>query len=201
MVLYTGSRPYIYSMDIADLFVAKGEWGKSLLVGPYPRVDLHQVPDDIMYQHRWSGLLEMVLKHIKIRDARTLVQNILQPFLAYLHQEPQTDNYISSVLKYIVNQTEIVGCHDFIDTIHTYLPAEEENTVVTLAQHWKQEGIEFGMQQGMQQGVHQGKEEMLHTIAKRMHQNGFSTQDILKSTGLPIAELQTLLAEGQTTHL
>jgi predicted transposase YdaD len=152
MVFYTGTKPYSYSMELQDLFRPSEEIGKSLLFGPYPRIDLHSMPDETIYTHQLCGMLEMVMKHIAFRDALELLQSFLKPFLIKLRDEPHTDKYIIGMLEYMIDKAEVSNIPAFLATVHQYTSPAAEKNIMTIAEKLKLMGEQEGLQKGLQKG-------------------------------------------------
>ena len=65
IVLYTGKKPYHYSMDFLDLFGKNKELMRSILYQPFQLIDLSQQDDAMLLQTRRLALMTLVMKHIK----------------------------------------------------------------------------------------------------------------------------------------
>lgn len=69
LILYTGEKPYTYSMDLFDLFPSEERaLAKETLTSPYHLIDLTQVSDEELKQYLWFGTMALVLKHIHDSD-------------------------------------------------------------------------------------------------------------------------------------
>jgi hypothetical protein len=74
MVLYTGKKPYRYSADIFDLFEDK-DLARRIMFKPFSLIEVWKNSDEEMKQ-RLSGVLELVLKHVKEPEFIKLVQEL-----------------------------------------------------------------------------------------------------------------------------
>ena len=81
--------------------------------------------------------------------------------------------------------------------INTLNQEKGEELMNSLAQAWKEEGIEIGILDGVkigkQEGIKLGKAEGKAELIQMMLNNGNSINDIAKVTGLSIDEIQKLI--------
>ncbi|HUX79770.1 MAG TPA: Rpn family recombination-promoting nuclease/putative transposase [Alphaproteobacteria bacterium] len=79
MILYTGEKPYAYSMDLFDLFsMGEKELAKDTLMSPYHLIDLTQFADEELKHYHMFGLMARALKHIHDPDILPFFINILE---------------------------------------------------------------------------------------------------------------------------
>jgi flagellar biosynthesis/type III secretory pathway protein FliH len=75
------------------------------------------------------------------------------------------DNYVSGMLHYAVDQSEVQDIELFLMEIHSHLPKSVEEKIMTIAEQLIQkgelQGIQKGMQRGIQQGMQQGRVSLL----------------------------------------
>jgi predicted transposase/invertase (TIGR01784 family) len=90
----------------------------------------------------------------------------------------ETD-YIITIISYVFEAAEVKDIKSFEETIKQPGSIDEEK-IMTLAEQWKQEGIE------------KGRFETSHTIAMNLVKLGLSSQQISESTGLPVEEVEKL---------
>lgn len=78
----------------------------------------------------------------------------------------------------------------FVETVAATLPSDLGGDIMTIAEQFRQEGMELGLQRGMQQT------QLL--MAKRLLQEGYNVAFISKITGLSASDVQTV-ANGEET--
>ena len=148
IVLYAGDKPYHHSTDLFDLFGEHEPLAREIFLKPFHLVDVTQIPDETLRQKTWLSIMLMCLKHTMDRT------DILQWI------DPLVDN---------INTVEVEGGFDFAKASFTYLfetgeasdpkqlshllhgrlsPTLEETTMTTMAQYFRQEGVQQGVRQG-----------------------------------------------------
>lgn len=143
LIFYTGKGLYSYSTDLFDLFGDQQDLARKLLLGTYPLVQLKDIPDEEIYHHKWVGLLELLMKHVHHRDTLILLEQamvLLRPLLA----KADADNYVVSMLHYLIDQGEVKSLPALFELIRTELPKNVENTIMTIAEQLRQQGIHQG---------------------------------------------------------
>ena len=192
LILYTGEKPYPYSMDIFDLFADRKDLAKEMLVSPYHLVDLTQVSDEALKQYMWFGTAALVAKHIKDPDILPLFKTLLEALRQLANQGEES--YIYTVISYVIEAGEVSDRQDFLQTIRG-LEFIDEGKLMTLAEQFRQEGYQKGIQQGMQQGMQQGFEKATHAL--RILKRGVSLEQVAQATGLSLQEIEELKKEIQ----
>jgi len=117
VIFYTGTKKYTYPVDIPSLFYDR-ELAMHMLTGEYKFIDLQKTEDDLLLQHRWTGLMEMFMKHARDRDALSLLQSTLSVFIEPLLQQ-KANKYVASILKYLVAMGEVSDVDSFIAFLKT----------------------------------------------------------------------------------
>jgi len=149
MVFYNGKEPYIYSMDFKDLLDAPREMIEAIWGKPFQLVDVSQIPDEELKQHKWSGIMEFFMKHTMARDFLPYLKQAAH-HLCILERENGAD-YVVSLLNYALKSTQMTDLKTFTDTVKNHLTLPTGEKIMTLAEQL----IERGMEQGMLQGEHQ----------------------------------------------
>ena len=127
------------------------------------------------------GVIARVLKHIYQKDFLPILKNILDE------------------LKYIAGLGEAVTTG--LSNIN------EDKIMTTMAEHWKQEGIQKGRQEGIQKGRQEGVQEgyqkgivlaeqqkldALRAVAINLFKRGMDVEQIVAVTGLASEEIKSL---------
>ncbi len=107
--------------------------------------------------------------------------------------------YVSRVIKYIATAAKINNRQEAVQVIKSGLSNLDGGEIMTtLAEHWKQEGIELGIEKGIEKGKLEGKLEALKLVAMNLFGQGLTVEQISSATGLPIKEVTSL--KNSSTH-
>ena len=184
LVLYSGWREYNYSTDLFDLFGEDKEVAKDILWKPFKLIDLSKIPDEELKNGCMYGIVARMLKHAHEKDAINFLKSILQE-LKTMEKEEQMQ-YIYATLSYVVCAYEI-SKEDFIEIIRNELSFVSEEKVMTIAEQYRQEGIE--------KGIEKGRIETLKMVAINLFSQGISIEEITKATGFSVAEMEQLKSQ------
>lgn len=165
LVAYNGQIKYPYFTDIYDLFGDHKDIAKIHLFGDFKLVDFSQIPDEEMRAHQWSGLLEMLMKHIYKRDALLTLESVK----GILHElvKKDADDYILSMLSYVLHKANISNRKQFDNFVHENLSEPLETKAMTLAQQLIDEGYQQGIHKGIQKGLLDGERRLLINLLNR----------------------------------
>lgn len=98
-------------------------------------------------------------------------------------------DYIELILFYTLIKIDEDDKIELEKMLKTHLnPEIGEKFMVSLAQHWEQQGIQKGIQQGIQQGIQIGE----IVMAKKMLEKNKPLDEIIEFTGLNRKELEKL---------
>ena len=171
LIFYHGrEKPYPFSTDLLDCFFEKS-LAKEVLHNPILLIDATQISDDELKKHNTAALFQLIQKHIFTRNIEKTMEDILKSDLIYILEKTINKNYIIHMIKYLLNQADIKNISKFFSDLKQALPNEEE-TIMTIAEYLKleglvkgiEQGIQEGIQQGMQQGIQQGMQESMKKI-------------------------------------
>ncbi len=189
LLFYQGPpTPYPDTTRLIDCFeepkVAEKIWGK-----PFKLIDLTVIPDEELRTHKSVALLEIVQKHIRVKDIMHFIQDVVTLFeLGY------TDKG-KSVLKYLFHQGECAERNQLIQFLYEKAPQYKEE-IMTIAQQLRQEG----RQEGKQEGRQEGEEKKAFAIAQNMLEEGIDLAVIQRVTGLDDKTFATFVAQRPTQH-
>jgi len=127
--------------------------------------------------HRRMAALTLLMKHIRQRDMLMCLDNLVRAL-----QDIQDEEQITVLFNYLLNGSEHVTV-EFLQTLAQRLP-QHEDSIMTLAERLKQEGI--------QQGIQKGRMEEKLDIARQLQKTGMSFAQICQITGLSEAELKNI---------
>ena len=190
LCLYHGEKsPYPHSCDITDCFSNKKLAAEYMFL-PFRLVDVSAMSDEEITQHGVAALFEMLIKHYRSKKHFNLVKQLvkrqlIQTTLAKINH----DSYLEAVLEYILSTGEggLQQARAIIQVLANALP-NNKDTIMTLADQLRQQG----MQQGMQRGREEGTQQAMRQVAIAMLQAGESLEQVTRFTGLGLDTLRQL---------
>ncbi|HED5897847.1 TPA: Rpn family recombination-promoting nuclease/putative transposase [Salmonella enterica] len=195
LLFYQGkTSPYPLSMNWLDMF-ALPELARRIYSEPFPLVDITVIPDDDIMQHRRIALLELLQKHIRQRDLMILLERLV----TLISAEYTTESQLNSLFSYMVQRGHTDQPQVFYRELANRLPQEE--SMMTLAEWFEEQGMQKGVQEGMQKGVLKGKREGLQegkteerrNIARRMLESGMTREAVAQITTLTDDEIEQII--------
>jgi len=117
---------------------------------------------------------------------KTLIKSLLRV---------DANNYVSSMLKYLISEGEVEDVNHFMALLRRQVIEpfpEMGDTVMTIAEQLEQRGVQQGIRQGIQKNIEQ--------VALRMHRAKVSEETILLATNLKTAELHEILKKVGNKH-
>ncbi|MDQ5919987.1 MAG: hypothetical protein QG673_43 [Pseudomonadota bacterium] len=182
LILYNGEKsPYPYATNISKLFEDK-ELIKEFPVGSFRLVDLTVMPDEAIYRHGKIALLEMLQKHINVRDFRKSRAQIVHTVLV-AYKDNISKELFDSAISYLTNAREGFELEplfkEIIDNISEY-----EGTIMSYAEELEQKGIQKGMQKGRQEAEQE--------IAKNLLKSGVDAKVVANATHLSVQQINEL---------
>ncbi len=162
LVFYNGPHNYTGPTDLRALIAAPNVLIDEFLFKPFKLIDLHQIADEVLREHYWSGLMSYVMKHAYDPEISPCMQDLLW-FIGQLRAEGGT-NYIISALKYSLDRARTEQPELVLAALKAGLD-EDGGIMGSLAEYianqhkdtWLQQGMQQGMRQGMQQGIQKGE--------------------------------------------
>ena len=191
LVLYNGTKPYNVPRNLWDLFSNK-TLAKEFWTNDYQLVNVHEIPDKELKKRIWSGTLEFFLKHIKERQLLKRWQEI-SDILPQLIQINIGYDYIEMFLHYTLPSIDQNDRIELEKMLITALNKEQgEKLMISLAQAWKEEGIEIGIQDGIKIGEARGENKKAFEIARSLLAQGLDINIISTATGLNVERIKEL---------
>jgi len=148
LVFYNGRKKYSYSLGIYDLFAEHKELARQIFSSPFTLIDLNEIEDEEIRQHKWSGLMEMAMKHIARRDLKEALHIIGEMFIGPLATKNGTEKYIISVIRYIIFKAgvgaqgeEAEECFQILRG-YTRVNKQLEDKTMTMAEYFRQQGMQ-----------------------------------------------------------
>lgn len=202
LILYTGDKPYTYSTDLFDLFGKEKELAKSVFLTPYELIDLNKISDETLREaYYWFGAAALTAKHIRNFDLVSLVDNMID--LLKRLKNNGLDDYVYLTLSYIFIAGEVKDEEGFRNIIRSGLSSNDEEIVMTLAEKYRQKGLQEGMviaEQYLQKGKLEGELKALHATALNLFNFGMNAEQVAQATTLPLQEVQDLWKKSASQH-
>lgn len=184
ILFYHGeTSPYPYE-EVWTQCLHHAEVAHALYSSPFPLVDITVVEDTEIVSHRKIAVMELAMKHKKLRNDH---QKVTEHFVQILNSHYNDKNDVITILNYLFI---IMDSPYYTSIVETLIDQAENHrgAIMNIAQRLKNEGkIE-----GRVEGKEEGREETLQQIALKSLQLGFSADVISKITGLSISEIQAL---------
>ncbi|MCL1124586.1 Rpn family recombination-promoting nuclease/putative transposase [Shewanella surugensis] len=179
LLFYHGKvSPYPYNMNWLNAFLDP-KLAEELYCQDFTLIDVTVIPDDNIMRHRRIALLELVQKHIRQRDMRELIDQLVTLLL----KGYTTDKQVESLMSYILQVGETNNLNALITLLALEVP-EHKDTLMTIADQLRQEGEAKGRQEGRQ--------EVLNEMARSMLLRGIERNTVMDVTGLSPDELAQL---------
>ncbi len=189
--IYHGKqKPYPYSTDIYDYF-EQPELARAYAFKPFILVDLTVIPDEVIQQHGFAALMELLFKHAWQRDMLQVAKKLKELHLIQSVEKQLGQSYQEAVIKYIIynQQNRDAGMIDqFIQELIEILP-EEREVIMTVGEALEQRGLERGLERGLKCG----KREKALEIAQKMLVSGMDHANVRRFTDLSDEVLADLI--------
>ncbi|WP_375334028.1 Rpn family recombination-promoting nuclease/putative transposase [Candidatus Tisiphia endosymbiont of Xenochironomus xenolabis] len=188
LILYNGKKKYNASLNIWNLFshpnLARGFWTNDCQL-----INVHDIPDEELKKKVWSGILLFFLKHIHERQLLKRWQEISH-LLPKLSEITIGYDHIRNLLQYTLTFIEQNDKIELEKILKNSLTKEKgEELMPSIAQVWKEEGIQIGEARGRAEGRAEGEAKLI----KMMIKNGNSIEEVARMTRLSIARINELL--------
>lgn len=189
LVVYHGTQPWRYSTDINSLVDAPPELVEAYFLKPFNLIDLNHIEDTVLKEKAWSGVMELTLKYILARDMQPYLKDIID----LLKQVERSDGkeFAKIVLTYILDRGELGNKDIFLNSVETELSSELGETIMTIAEQLKAEGIEKGLERGI--------EKRNIEIAERLLSEKADPTFVARVTGLSLAKVKEIHDKRRTT--
>ncbi|MDN3030967.1 MAG: Rpn family recombination-promoting nuclease/putative transposase [Candidatus Tisiphia sp.] len=200
LIIYNGKKKYNAPLNIWNLFshpdLARGFWTNDCQL-----INVHDIPDEELKEKVWSGILLFFLKHIHERQLLKRWQEISY-LLPKLSKITIGHDHIRNLLSYTLTFIEQNDKIELEKILKNSLTKEKgEELMPSIAQVWKEEGIEIGLQDGIKIGEARGKArgEAIGeargeaNLIKMMINNGSSIEEVARMTRLSVTRINELL--------
>lgn len=184
LVVYSGNKPYNYSMDIFDLFGSNKDLAIDTLLKPAKLIKFNDIDDNKIQQYVFHGVIIKMMQHIYDADILPVMEQEVVPMLRNLVSSLGSD-FVNTVIYYAMEAGEISDKEKFVNVLNTGLSKEFGEKAMTFAQQIKQEG--------RQEGIQIGEHKALESVAKKLLQLGEPMDTIVEATGLSTETIKKLL--------
>ena len=176
---YHGQKsPYPHSMNwlngFCDPALARQIYGSD-----FPLVDVTVIPDHEIMAHRRMAALELLQKHIRLRD----MSDLLEHLVTLLSSGYTTNDQLVVLMNYIVQAGETADPESFIRELAVRSPQQKE-ILMTIAEKFEQKGVEKGLKEGRKEGIQE--------VARNMLAKGLDIKEVQELTGLDEDEVKNL---------
>lgn len=176
ILFYHGeTSPYPYEGTWTQC-LPHAEKAHDLYSSPFPLVGITVVEDTEIVSHRKIAVMELAMKHKKLRNDH---QRVTEHFVQILNSHYNDKDDVITILNYLFI---IMDSPYYTYIVETLIDQAENHreTIMNIAQRLKNEGKE------------KGKEETLQQVVLKSLQLGLSIDVIRKLTGLSDSEIQAL---------
>lgn len=159
IVLYHGKTPFNVPRNLWELF-SEPSLAKEFMGGDYQLVDLYAMPDDEIKKKAHLGMMEYFMKYIHSRDMIKLWDEFLENFKSCIVLDKEKGYiYIRSFLWYSDSKLPEDQQAALENIIAKHLPSEDKEDIMrTIAQKYRDEGIQIGHEKGKLMGIRIGQE-------------------------------------------
>ncbi len=192
MVLYHGRRPWNAATRMNELLDVPDSLRCYVPDFTMAMLDLSRIPDEELRRESLFMAYMSLLKYIQRDELPEQLPAILEMIHKLLQPSTALQN-METVIRYLASSTERINRTDLEHAVKRIINTEGESLMPTIAQQWKQEGIEQGLEQGLEQGREQGIEQgkligRIQTLEESLLQS-VSTDEALQR--LPLEALRT----------
>ena len=197
MVIYTGDRPWTAALDIFPLFAEAEALARETLLKPYRLLDVNQINDNELKKLQLSGLVAFVLKYRKTRDFNAFLEQLM-PWIRDIELHNASGAFLAKVVIQYVMDDIPTGKKDLlIQKSEFYLSEALRSEIMTIAQQFREEGMQQGMQQGIQQGMQQGMQQGEAALLIKLLKRRFGMIPSSCINSIQKADADTLLKWGE----
>ncbi|WP_200550354.1 Rpn family recombination-promoting nuclease/putative transposase [Kosakonia sp. LAM2021] len=182
MLFYHGRvTPYPWSLRWLDAFQLPQQ-AEKLYTSAFPLVDITQLADAEIVQHRRIAMLELLQKHVRQRDMLEFQEQLVSLLaLGYTGGEQ-----LKTLLHYLLKAGHTADPAAFLTAIASRTTDHQQKEVLmNIAQFLREEGMTFGLKKGLAQGRAEGVRQEALRIAKVMLEKGMEPDVVATLTGLP----------------
>jgi len=183
MVLFHGRRAYRGPVRLQDCIDAPAEMIELAYRSSFILVDLSRYSDEELKLQAWTGVFQLMLKHIRDPDIMQRLGPLI-PLMRIIEKESGGLAFLEIVFRYLFQAARVENINEVIEVAVKSLNKKTEEAVMTIAEQLRAEGKNEGRQEG--------KQEAQTKVAMRLIGKGMALDFVAEVTELPIAELRKL---------
>ena len=186
IVFYNGRQQYNVPLNFYALFEHQ-EIAKEILQAPYKVVEASKLDPEELKQYSWAGVMQFFMQRIWYNTLlKDLEEMSLQ--LKSIGVSHEGIELLRAILCYNENRINKEQELDLLNILsHITNEKETREIMGTLAQSYREEGL--------QQGLEQGREQAKYHLAKNLIKLGVDSQIIANATGLDLMKIAQLKEE------
>jgi predicted transposase/invertase (TIGR01784 family) len=170
--------PYPWSLRWLDRFPLSQQ-AEALYTHTFPLIDVSQIPDAEIAQHRRIAMLELLQKHVRQRDMLEFREQLVSLLALGYTGNAQ----LKALLHYLLQAGHTADPATLLTAMASQtVDQQQKETLMNIAQYLREEGLVKGLAQGRAEGVRQ--EAM--RIAKVMLEKGMEPDVVASLTGIPV---------------
>ena len=153
--------------------------------------DLSKYSDEQIKGTILARVVMLLFKHIHDKDFPEKLEKIFR-LVEELSEKETGLEYFQTLLKYIINHTGDISPERFRAIVEKTLSKAKGDTIMTLAEQLKKEGLQEGLQKGRQEGRQEGSYKSYFKIIQNMKKNHLSDADIAGLINLDLSIVQKI---------
>ncbi len=200
IIIYHGPQKWKIDTNFISLFNAPDYLKDYIPDFSYNLQDISCIPDEEIKGAVLLRILFKTLKYIFTPDLRYKLQEILELFLELKDKKKGTE-YLEVLLRYLTRSARDLTKEELEETVTRVFEEQGGDLMSTIAEKWIEEGVKIGVEKGEQKGEQKGekkgekkgvKKEKLET-ARRMINDDYPIETIIKYTELTEKEIKRLM--------
>ena len=175
MVLYHGKTKWEFGTRLSSVIKGPCDLLKEYIPDfRFVLFDLTQYSDDQIKGHVVAKAFMMVLKHMSQGDIFEKLPDIFSLFRG-LSENDTGLQYLETLLRYLFGNIEDKDMDMVKDILEKTISEEKGGSIMTtIAERFRNEGMQQGLQQGMNKGMRQGMQQGMHKGIQQGMQQGIA---------------------------
>lgn len=158
IVLYHGPQPWNVARTVPELVRVPESLKPFVPQFSLSLIDLSQSSEDDLRQESLFLATMTLLKYILTDELPLRLPDVLRLYRQLLPPATALES-LETVLRYIASGTDRISRDELTTIVIQTLKTQGESLMPTIAEQWRQEGVELGMEKGTKQGIAQGIEQ------------------------------------------
>jgi predicted transposase/invertase (TIGR01784 family) len=175
-VFYTGKQQYTGPREIIELFGEHQALARQIFYGPFNLVEVNKIPNETLKQHPYIGLIEFAYKAASAQDFVKQLREGMDELRQWVKRLGFAT--FENVLNYWIQVLDTSNREGLSEVLSHTFPEQRETLMGTIAEQFRQEGMQKGIQQGMQKGIQQGMQKGIQQGMQKGIQQGFHAGEV-----------------------